>query len=408
MKIRILVLCLVVVASQALAVTPGKDLFLVSVGHAQGACVGNPPVCPQWRTGMWILNPSATDTAHVVMYFLERNKANTAPVQASITIAPLETKEYQDAVLDPLGVSGKYGGIRVTSDIDVVVTGRIYDANVTTSKGVTGTTGQFFAGLPASAAIGNTGSTDVIGLEQDASGTTGIWRSNFGFQEVAGDSCTVQVQRIDATGTVLASKSYSVQARSQAQFAISDIGGTFSLNQRLKVSVTGGNGKILAFASVIDNRTGDPSTQEMTIAPATTGHATGLFDGIVFTPDGLLIDGGVETAISTAGLTGFSGISGLPCGSNSYIVDFSATASTPIALGSDGSFSAQATIPYTDGTSTVFTTAWTLAGTLGSDGSIHGTLTSVTSGGISSGGTDYSLCNGTVARNWRAGWTQDQ
>jgi len=274
---------------------------------------------------------------------------------------------------------------------------------VTTSKGVTGTTGQFFAGLPASAAIGNGQSSDLIGLEQDASGTTGTWRTNFGFQEVAGDTCTVQVQRIDSNGNVLATKNYNMLARSQAQYAITDIGGTLSLNQRLKLTVTTGNGKVLVFGSVIDNRTGDPSTSEMTITPAATGHSTGLFDGIVFTPDGLLIDGGVETAISSSGLTGFSGVSGLPCGTDSYIVDFSATSSTPIALGGDGSFSVQATIPYTDGSSTVFTTQWTLAGTLASDGSIHGTLTSVTSGGASSGGVDYSTCNGTVARSWRAG-----
>jgi hypothetical protein len=404
MKTRLVVLCLVLTAAQALAVTPGKDLYLVSVGHAQGACVGTPPVCPQWRTAMWIYNPSTTDSAHVVLYFLERNKANTAPVQQNVTIAPLETKEYQDAVLDPLGVNGKYGGIRVTSDIDVVVTGRIYDANVTNSKGVTGTTGQFFAGLPASAAIGNNASADLIGLEQDAAGTTGTWRTNFGFQEVAGDTCTVQVQRIDANGNVLASKNYNMLARSQSQFAITDIGGTLSLNQRLKATVTSGNGQVLPFASVIDNRTGDPSTVEMTMTPAATAHTTGLFDGIVFTPDGSLIDGGVETAIVTAGLTGFSGVSGLPCGTDSYIVDFSASSSTPIALGSDGSFSAQATIPYTDGSSTVFTIQWTLAGTLGSDGSIHGTLDSVTSGGAST----WATCNGTVSRTWRAGWTQDQ
>jgi hypothetical protein len=406
MKTRLVVLCLVLVASQALAVTPGKDFYLVSVGHAQGACVGTPAVCAQWRTAMWIFNPSASATAQVTMYFLERNKANPAPVQQSITIAPLETKEYLDAVLTPLGVDGKYGGIRVTSDIDVIVTGRIYDENVPSTKGGTGTTGQFFAGLPPTMAIGNgSSSSDLIGLAQDGASSSGVWRSNFGFQEVTGESCTAQVQRIDANGNVLATKSYTIEGRAQRQYAITDIGGTQppGLNQRIRVTVTGGNGKVLVFGSRIDNKTGDPSTVEMTAAAAAAAPTTGLFDGIVFTPDGLLIDGGIEAAISSAGLTGFAGISGLPCGSDSYIVDFSATASTPIALGSDGSFTAQATIPYTDGASTVFTTEWTLAGTL-ADGAIHGTLKSVTSGGAGS----WLACNATVERTWRAGWTQAQ
>jgi hypothetical protein len=407
MKTRLAVLCLVLAATSALAVTPGKDLYLVSVGHAQGACTGG--VCSQWRTAVWIHNPSTTTTANVTMYFLERNKENAAPVQQSITVAAGETKEYLDAVLTPLGVDGKYGGIRVTSDIDVVVTGRIYDENVPSTKGGTGTSGQFFAGLPPSMAFGNGGSTDILGLRQDTGTTCGTWRSNFGFQEVTGSSCTVQVQRLDANGNVLATKSYTIEGRAQRQYAITDLGGTLppGPNQRLHATVTAGSGKVLMFGSRIDNCTGDPSTVEMSAAPGATAPSTGLFDGIVFTPDGTIIDGGVEVVITSSGLTGFSGISGLPCGDDSYIVDFSATASSPIQLGTDGSFTVQATIPYSDGASTVFTTTWSLAGTLGADGSIHGTLTSNTTGGILSGGVDYATCNGEVARNWRAGWAQN-
>jgi hypothetical protein len=409
MKTRIATLCLFLVAASARAVAPGKDAYLVSVGHAQGSCVGNPAVCAQWRTAVWIFNPSTTTTANVTMYFLERNKANPSPVQQSITIAPLETKEYLDAVLTPLGVDGKYGGIRVTSDLDVVVTGRIYDENVPSTKGGTGTTGQFFAGLPPSIAIGNGDSSELIGLAQDATGSTGVWRSNFGFQEVTGESCTVQVQRIDGNGNVLATKTYSIEGRAQRQYAITDVGGGFGLNHRLRFTGTGGNGKVLVFGSRIDNKSGDPSTVEMTAAAGAASPTTGLFDGIVFTPDGLLIDGGIETVITSSGLTGFAGISGLPCGSDpsdSYIVDFSATAASPIPLGTDGSFTASATIPYKDYTNTtVFTTTWTLDGTLGAGGVILGTLESNTTGGILSGGVDYSACNGVAERDWRAGWT---
>ena len=401
MRTPLAALCLVLVAGTALAVAPGQDAYLVSVGHAQGACVGTPAVCAQWRTAVWIFNPSTTTTANVTMYFLERNKANPTPVQQNIAVAPLETKEYLDAVLSPLGVDGKYGSIRVTSTIDVVVTGRIYDANVPSTKGGIGTTGQFFAGLPPSMAIGNGESSDLVGLAQDATGSTGVWRTNFGFQEVTGESSTVEVQRIDGNGNVLATKTYTIEGRAQRQYAITDVGGGFGLNHRLRFTGTGGNGKVLVFGSRIDNKSGDPSTVEMTAAPAAAAPTTGLFDGIVFTPDGLLIDGGIEAVITSSGLTGFAGIAGLPCGTDSYIVDFSATATTPIPLGTDGSFSAQATIPYSDGASTVFTTTWTLNGTLGTDGAINGTLSSATTGGAG----DWAPCNGSIERDWRAGWT---
>jgi hypothetical protein len=403
MKTLIAALCIVLVATSALAVAPGKDAYLVSVGHAQGACTGG--VCSQWRTAVWIHNPSTTTTANVTMYFLERNKENATPVQQSFSVAAGETKEYLDAVLSPLGVDGKYGGIRVTSDINVVVTGRIYDENVPSTKGGTGTSGQFFAGLPPSMAIGNGGTTDILGLRQDTGTACGTWRSNFGFQEVTGSSCTVQVQRIDANGTVLATKSYTIEGRAQRQYAITDIGGTLppGPNQRIHATVTAGSGKVLMFGSRIDNCTGDPSTVEMSAAAAALAPSTGLFDGIVFSADGSYIDGGIETVITSSGLTGFAGLAGLPCGSDSYVVDYAATAATPIPLGPDGSFSVEATIPYSDGTSTVFTTVWTLAGTLAADGAIHGTLSSNTTGGAG----NWVSCNAVVARNWRAGWTQN-
>jgi hypothetical protein len=399
-------LCLILGAGVAFAVSPGQDLYLVSVGHAQGACVGSPPVCSQWRTSVWVYDPSTTDTAHVTVYFLERSKDNTSAASQSFTVAPGETKEFPDIIFDPLGISNKYGSLRFTSDIDVVVTGRIFDQNIHTATGAIGTSGQFFAGTPGDLAIGLNESTDVIGLAQDASGTTGTWRSNFGFTETTGASCTVQVQRLDGNGNVLATKNYSMQPYGSQQYPITDIGGALGTNQRLQVTVTAGSGKIIAFASRIDNRTGDPSTVEMSAQVGPSIPSTGLFDGIVLTPDGLQIDGGVELSIASTGLTGFAGVAGLQCGADSYVVDFSGTASTPIALNSDGSFSAQVTIAYSDGTNTVFSTDWTLEGTLQSDGSINGTdLKSVTSGGITSGGIDYSLCDGTIDRAWRAGRT---
>ncbi|MFH1176428.1 MAG: hypothetical protein V1750_03395 [Acidobacteriota bacterium] len=395
------VLCFLLSAGAALAVAPGTDLFIPSVGHAQGACVDG--VCSQWRTAVWIYNPSTTSSATVTAYFLERNKDNTTAVSQAITVAAGETKEYLEFVNSPLGVSGKYGALRFTSDLEVMVTGRIYDANVLNSKQVTGTTGQFYAGLAGTLGIGNGEYTDIIGLAQDAAGSTGIWRSNFGFVETTGATCTVEAQLLDSTGAALAAaKTYSLQPRDQKQDSIANLGGPFGLNRRVRVKVTGGNGKVIAFGSRIDNRTADPSTVEMW-ARTVSAKKTGLFDGIAFTTDGLLIDGGIEVGISSAGLTGFAGVVGIPCGTDSFVVDFSATAATPIPLGADGSFTTQVQIAYSDGTSTVFTSNWTLAGTLASEGAMSGTLKSETSGGAGS----WASCNGTATRNWRAGWAKN-
>lgn len=393
---RLIVVALgtIAVASVAVAVTPAVDVYLPSVGHAQGACPGG--ICSQWRTDVWIYNPG-TAAATVQVYFLRRDTENTAPPSQSVTVAAGETKEYVDIVYSLFNLDGVYGALRFVSTVPVVVTGRIYDENVQTNKG-TGTAGQFFAGLSAQAAIGNGESTELIGLAQDSAQ---LWRSNFGFVETAGAAATLEVKRLDATGTSLATKTYSLRAREAKQFSITDIGGPLGANQRVTVKVTGGTGKVLAFASRLDNRTGDPSTVEMTTKPAAAANTTGRFDGIVLTPDGTMVDGGVELTVSNLGLTGYTGVCGLPCGAESFVVEFFATPGTPISIGSDGSFSNEVDIPYGTSSTTYFTIHWTFAGTLGANGVLSGTVRSVTTGGTGS----WASCNGTVDRNWRAGWT---
>jgi len=384
----------IAVASVALAVTPAVDVYLPSVGHAQGACPGG--ICSQWRTDVWIYNP-ANAAATVEIQFLRRDTENTSPPTRTVTVAAGETKEYTDIVYSLFNLDGVYGALRFVSSTPVVVTGRIYDENVVTNKG-TGTAGQFFAGLSAQSAIGTGESTELIGLAQDSAQ---LWRSNFGFVETAGAAATLEVRRLDATGTTLATKTYSIRARESKQFSITDIGGPLGANQRVTVRVTSGSGKVLAFASRLDNRTGDPSTVEMTTKPAAAANTTGVFAGIVLTPDGTMVDGGVETTISNLGLTGYAGVCGLPCGTDSFIVEFFANPSSPIAIGSDGSFSTETDISYGDSTTTYFSIHWTFAGTLSSNGVLSGTVRSVTTGGSGS----WAACNGTVTRAWRAGWT---
>jgi hypothetical protein len=385
------------VASTALAVTPSTDVYIASVGHGQGACIGS--VCSQWRTDVWIHNPSSSTTAAVTVYFLARGQANTSPTGKSVTVQPGATAEIKDIVgtglfnLDPA-----FGALRLTSNTSVLVTGRIYDANVVTNQG-TGTAGQFFAGSPANLSIGAGQSTTLIGLAQDAAGNN---RTNFGFVETSGNSATVTVTKVDGSGTTLATKQYTLAAREAIQVPITDVGGALGTNQRLIAAVTAGTGRVLAFGSVLDNHTGDPSTVDMSTAGA-GGATSGSFDGVVYSADGSAVDGGVELTIDPSGLSSYTGVASLACGSFSYVVDFFDTPAQAVAIGGDGSFSTQVTLDYTNSTNTgtAFSITWTLSGVLAPTGVLTGTLTSDTSGGTG----DDAGCNGTEDRPWRAGWT---
>jgi len=385
-----------IAAPAAYAVVAGKDLYLPSVGHGQGQCPGG--ICSQWRSDAWIYNPSASATATVQILFLHRDQENATPPSETVTVAPGETKELPDVVLAVFNLDDVYGALRFVSDIDVVVTGRVYDENVVTNKG-TGTAGQFFAGLPAEMAIGNGESTDLIGLAQDSGNVS---RTNFGLVETGGAAVTVEVAKLDSTGATLATKSYELRSREVIQKSITNLGGALGTNQRVAVRVTGGSGRALAFASRLDNRTGDPSTVEMWRPATEAVHTTGTFHGAVWDPAGTLLDGVVQLDVTENGITAYEGLAGIPCGATEdYVVDFADTPPTAVSI-SGGVFTATVTIPYSDGGSTVFTTVWTLSGTMGEDGVLDGSLRSDTSGGTGS----WEPCNAVnVSRQWRAGWT---
>ncbi|HUK11874.1 MAG TPA: hypothetical protein VLW17_01115 [Thermoanaerobaculaceae bacterium] len=242
------------------ALPAGTELYLASVGRGQGACVAS--VCSQWRTSAWINNVSSA-TANVELAFLKRGQSNLSPATATVAVPAGQCVEFLDVLKVPLGLDGVFGALRIRSDQPVFVTGRTFDSNVHTSKGVGGA-GQDLPGTPFERAIANGGSTELSGLAQDAAGTT---RSNFGFVEVTGQSCTVKADLLAADGTVLATKSYPTLPFEAQQPNVTDIGGPSGTNLRVRLGVTAGPGAIVATSSRIDNTTGDPSTMDMSNPP---------------------------------------------------------------------------------------------------------------------------------------------
>lgn len=394
---RYLALCLVLVgipAGVVDAVVPATEAFLPSVGRGQGQCPGG--ICSMWRTDVWLFNADPSVEVAVEISFLRRNADNLNPASVTVGVGPGETLELADILADTFGLDGAFGAFRFAADGDVVVTGRIYDSNVQTNIGV-GTAGQFFPALPASFALAEGESTDLIGLARDNADS---WRTNFGFVETTGQAAEVLAELIDSDGTVLSSKTYALSGFGTGQTSIADIGGPGGENLRVRIRVSEGPGRVLTFASRIDNRTGDPSTVEM--VTALQNRQVGSFEGIVMTPDGLRIDGGIELAVNAAGLTDYAGVTGIPCGDQLFTVDFGTPPVPPIPLQGGGIFSTVLVMPYIDAGIPIFTIEWTLSGTLSADGVMTGVLQSVTSEGLGA----WSACDGTAVRTWRAGWVE--
>jgi hypothetical protein len=245
------------------AVTPGTDLYVPAVGHGLGVTVNG--VQAHWQADLWVFNPSTSQTATVNIYLLLRGQANPNPDVRTITVDPGETRYLPDIVLATFGDDNTYGGLRITANVPVVVTGRSYDANVTVVNKTQGTAGQFFSATPAAAALGPGDSTDIVGLDQDDFQGFGTWRSNLAFVETTGNPVDLTLERIDSDGTVLGTLAYHLDGRmvNQINYVLTSIVNTPGSNQRVRVSVTGGTGAVIVTASRIDNRSGDPATVEM-------------------------------------------------------------------------------------------------------------------------------------------------
>jgi hypothetical protein len=393
---------LLLLAGSAFAIVPGTDLYVPAVGHGLGQTVNG--VQAWWRADVWIFNPSSTQGTTVSIFLLLRNQGNPNPDVRTITLAPGETRYLKDIVGPPPGLfnlDNTYGGLRITSTIPVVVSGRSYDANVTVTGKGQGTAGQFFSGVPASLAIGPGDSTDIIGLDQDGFQTTGNWRSNLAFVETTGNPVDLSIYRVDSNGTVLNSTPYTYHLDgrqvSQINYVLTAIVNTTGTNQRVRVAVTGGTGRVIVNASRLDNTTGDPSTIESVMVPT-----AGRFEGLVLDAStGSRVDGGLQLQIGGGALTSYAGVAGIPCGSDSYTLDFSPSSGT-VAINADGTFTTSVSIDYSDGISKLFTTNWTLAGARAADGTWSGTLKTDTSGGT---GT-WASCNAlNIVRQWRAAQT---
>ncbi len=288
---------LLTAATLAHAGFTGTDVFLPSVGARPGV----PPAV--WYTTVWVHNPNGTP-ANVTFYLLERQE-NLSPRTFTDTIPPGDTRRYDDAVRSMFGVE-VFGAIRVTSNVRVLVGSRIYSQSGTRLED---SVGQFFAGIPASFAIGSGESTELTGAWQTKPDANSLFRYNFGFVEVTGTGqATVEVQVKSASGALLGSRSYTVRRWEQLQRAFRDeFPAVDTTNARLTVVVTGGTGRVIVFGSLVAQGSQDPTTFEMLFKDSllaeysSGGTITGVTAGAGLTGGGT--SGNVTVSVATGGIT---------------------------------------------------------------------------------------------------------
>jgi subtilisin-like proprotein convertase family protein len=211
---------------------------IAAVAHTPGA------LGTVWQSDVRLFNRGSA-AANVTAIFTHSGDEGWNHFAAvKLSIAPQQIMALDDVVAATMRTNG-IGQLEFLGDTDgLIVTSRTYTrANSGTAAG---TYGQF---IPA---VSTTESAAIAYLPRIQS--TLNFRTNIGFAETAGGSGTVRVTLFDgATGSVISQQDLAVLPFGQMQWAAA--GGALITAELLIIS---GDARIVAYSSVIDNRTGDP------------------------------------------------------------------------------------------------------------------------------------------------------
>lgn len=209
-----------------------------AVLHADGAAGTH------WRTDLWLANP-AESPVDVNLYF--HPAAGGAVLGESVALPARSVRAIEDVVLARFGLSNGTGHLGVDAAAPLIATTRTWTA------GEHGSHGQFIGAVPTAQAIAAGGIATAIQLEASAA-----YRTNVGVAETNGRPVTVRFTIRNAAGEVIASADRAIAARAQLQLSTRELGAGDFTNGRVDIEVVSGSGRVLGYASVIDNRTGDP------------------------------------------------------------------------------------------------------------------------------------------------------
>jgi hypothetical protein len=257
----------------ARAVT-GNGRQLVAVGYwgetAQMDCTSPPPIGQpgvtnavivtaartpglagtQWVTDVELFNPSPEE-ATALLYYLPRDTDNTIATRRAVTVPPGQAVRLADVVGQLFGLSKSAGALIVSSSQPLLATSR------TSTGSSAGTLGQFVPGLPESAALTAGQESRLIQLSENAG-----YRTNVGFASVSATPISATITLYRASGELLGKLPVTLPPFGSAQVTkILPKIGVASVDDAFAVVRSDTPGaQYYAYASVVDNVSGDPLT----------------------------------------------------------------------------------------------------------------------------------------------------
>jgi len=260
-------------SARASVLAAGDVLWVPAGAHWAGA------QGTDWRTDLEVHNPGAV-TASFVIALLKRGADNSSPTTVSLNLAPGRSVRYAD-VVDSLFDFAGAAAFRLS-----VSAGTLMASSRTFNNQPAGTYGQFVPAALDSQAVGSGQEARLIQLTHDPDLSAG-YRTNIGFVSAVGSAITLEIDLYTADGVLLGTVTETLKPFEYRQ--IDKIfervtGGSVADGYAVLSSATAG-ARFFAYASVIDNRTGDPvlvpafRVSAGGTPPVVEGLAIGTVDG---------------------------------------------------------------------------------------------------------------------------------
>lgn len=203
-----------------------------------------------WVTDVAIANLTAS-VATCNLAYLEKNQENSNPLNLSLVLQAGQQILVEDLYSTLFELDSANGALRlIASHPDVKATSRTYNA-----AGTEGTYGQFIPALARSQAIeaGLVGS--LLQLQENAG-----FRTNVGLLNITERPVEVQVHLYLGSGNLVGVRTENLLPFEMVQLdrIFASVGATSVDSGFATVQVTTSGGRALAYASVVDNGSGDP------------------------------------------------------------------------------------------------------------------------------------------------------
>lgn len=225
---------------------PDAVQVIAAAAHVQGL------EDTDWRTDLELCS-TAQDDIQVTMRLLESRQDNTNPRAREFKVAGGACSRLVDTLHSEFGFDGTAALEITTRQDDLLVSSRTYNTTVV------GTYGQFLPGIPSWAVLASGNQARITQLHQSVNDGVG-YRTNLGFVNATGEAITVEVDLYAANGALLGSLEVGLKPFEHRQInrVFREVTGQAVANGTVAVATSTPGGFFVAYASVVDNVSGDP------------------------------------------------------------------------------------------------------------------------------------------------------